>query len=238
MRLGARVAAVDPAAHEVMLADGRRLGYGVLVWAAGGTPRRLPQGRPRRSASRADVDRIVAALPEREAGIGDRRRLYRARGRGGAARRSARRCVLIEAQARLLPRVAAPPISRFLRGGASRPWRRRATWRRHRADRRRSPAICVIVGIGIEPAVGPLKAAGAAGGERRRRRRILPDQPARHLRDRRLRGAGQPLRRRRPGPDRIGAERPRPGQDRRQGDRRPRRSRTMPCPGSGPTNMI
>ncbi|GAA2585778.1 NAD(P)/FAD-dependent oxidoreductase [Streptomyces tubercidicus] len=42
LRLGRTVSAVDPAAHEVTLADGSRLGYAKLLLATGSTPRRLP----------------------------------------------------------------------------------------------------------------------------------------------------------------------------------------------------
>ncbi|MGY5125236.1 NAD(P)/FAD-dependent oxidoreductase [Streptomyces nigrescens] len=42
LRLGQAVTALDPAAHEVTLADGSRLGYAKLLLATGSTPRRLP----------------------------------------------------------------------------------------------------------------------------------------------------------------------------------------------------
>jgi 3-phenylpropionate/trans-cinnamate dioxygenase ferredoxin reductase subunit len=42
LRLGTRVEAVDPAAHEITLPGGERLGYGTLVLATGARPRRLP----------------------------------------------------------------------------------------------------------------------------------------------------------------------------------------------------
>ncbi|MFF4352529.1 NAD(P)/FAD-dependent oxidoreductase [Streptomyces sp. NPDC001530] len=42
LRLGTAVTAVDPAAHEVTLADGDRVGYGRLLLATGSSPRRLP----------------------------------------------------------------------------------------------------------------------------------------------------------------------------------------------------
>src|SRR6516165_930084 len=42
LRLGARVTGLDPAAHEVTLADGSRIGYAKLLLATGSTPRRLP----------------------------------------------------------------------------------------------------------------------------------------------------------------------------------------------------
>src|SRR3546814_7036311 len=39
--LGKRVTRVDPVAHKVTLADDSEIGYGKLLWAAGGTPRML-----------------------------------------------------------------------------------------------------------------------------------------------------------------------------------------------------
>src|SRR5712692_6248544 len=42
LRLGATVTGIDPAAHEVALSDGDRLGYARLLLATGSSPRRLP----------------------------------------------------------------------------------------------------------------------------------------------------------------------------------------------------
>src|SRR5262245_21983181 len=42
LRLGVRVTELDPAAHEVVLADGQRIGYSRLLLATGSSPRRLP----------------------------------------------------------------------------------------------------------------------------------------------------------------------------------------------------
>ena len=41
MLLGRRVVAVDPAAHASRPRDGDAIGYGTLIWATGGHPRRL-----------------------------------------------------------------------------------------------------------------------------------------------------------------------------------------------------
>jgi 3-phenylpropionate/trans-cinnamate dioxygenase ferredoxin reductase subunit len=67
LRLGALVTGVDPAAREVALADGSRIGYAKLLLATGSAPRRLPV--PGADAEGvlylrklADSDRIRAAL--------------------------------------------------------------------------------------------------------------------------------------------------------------------------------
>ncbi|MCD9876321.1 NAD(P)/FAD-dependent oxidoreductase [Streptomyces guryensis] len=52
LRPGTAATAVDPAAHEVTLADGSRVGYGRLLLATGSSPRRLP-------APGADLERVL-----------------------------------------------------------------------------------------------------------------------------------------------------------------------------------
>jgi 3-phenylpropionate/trans-cinnamate dioxygenase ferredoxin reductase subunit len=42
LRTSSTVTAIDPAAHEITVAGGARLGYDKLVLATGSTPRRLP----------------------------------------------------------------------------------------------------------------------------------------------------------------------------------------------------
>jgi 3-phenylpropionate/trans-cinnamate dioxygenase ferredoxin reductase component len=42
LRLGAAVTSIDPAGHEVSVADGSRVGYAKLLLATGSSPRRLP----------------------------------------------------------------------------------------------------------------------------------------------------------------------------------------------------
>jgi 3-phenylpropionate/trans-cinnamate dioxygenase ferredoxin reductase subunit len=160
MRLGRRVEAIDADAHEAALSDGSRLGYGFLVWAAGGVPRRLPGGG-HVIRGRADVDRIAAALPSA------RRAVIVGGGYIGleAAAVLAKRgmpVTIVEAKPRLLSRVAGPPLSLFYE----------AEHRAHGVEVltgigfgpvATAPDDLVIVGIGVDPAVGPLVAAGAAG---------------------------------------------------------------------------
>jgi 3-phenylpropionate/trans-cinnamate dioxygenase ferredoxin reductase subunit len=177
--LGKRVAAVDPRAQTVVLEDGEKLAYGSLIWAAGGTPRRLTcaghdLAKVHSVRSRADVDRMISELPQvaRIVVIGGG---YIGLEAAAVLTKLGKKVVLIEAMDRVLARVAAEPISRFYE----------AEHRAHGVDLRTNssvacitgdevadgvrlttgeiiPADMVIVGIGIVPAVDPLIAAGAA----------------------------------------------------------------------------
>jgi 3-phenylpropionate/trans-cinnamate dioxygenase ferredoxin reductase component len=73
MILGIEVIAVEPARKRVMLSDGSMAGYGSLVWAAGGAPRRLAcEGADFAGVhvvrDKADIDSIMAEL-ERGQGL-------------------------------------------------------------------------------------------------------------------------------------------------------------------------
>ena len=179
---GRRVTAVDAAARTVTLADGGMLGYGTLIWATGGAPRRLTcAGSDARGVhsvrNRADVDRMLAELPgvARVVVIGGG---YIGLEAAAVLAKLGKHVTVVEAQDRLLARVAAAPLSRFLE----------AKHGAHGVDIRLATAVdcieiadgaatgvrlaggevlpgeMVIVGIGIEPAVAPLLAAGADGG--------------------------------------------------------------------------
>ncbi len=182
MRLGQRVVAVDPATHRVTLDDGRSVGYGRLIWATGGAPRRLTcSGHDMAGIhtvrTRADVDRMMGELErvERVAVIGGG---YIGLEAAAVLAKSGRKVTVVEALDRVLARVAGEPLSRFYE----------AEHRAHGVDLRLNakvdcivgaddratgvsladgtvlPADMVIVGIGIVPSVEPLLAAGAAGG--------------------------------------------------------------------------
>jgi NAD(P)H-nitrite reductase large subunit len=63
------VAAVEPGPQTVALEDGEKLSYGSLIWATGGTPRRLTcaghdLAKVHSVRNRADVDRMINELPE------------------------------------------------------------------------------------------------------------------------------------------------------------------------------
>jgi 3-phenylpropionate/trans-cinnamate dioxygenase ferredoxin reductase subunit len=179
---GERVVDIDPEARSVGTASGRKIGYGRLIWAAGGQPRRLTCDGANLAGvhalrSRADTDALIGELVETASvvviGGG-----YIGLEAAAALRKLGKPVALVEALDRVLARVAGEPLSRFYEaehethGVALRLDARvdclvgangRATAVRL-ASGELLPADMVIVGIGIEPAVAPLMAAGAEGG--------------------------------------------------------------------------
>ena len=182
MRLGRRVVRVDPQAHGITTDDGATIGYGQLIWATGGSPRRLScPGHDLAGVhgvrTRADVDRMIAELPgvTRVAVIGGG---YIGLEAAAVLAKFGKQVTVLEALPRVLARVAGEPLSRFYE----------AEHRAHGVDVRLGvtvaciaetdgkacgvtladgetvPAEMVIVGIGIVPGVEPLLEAGAAGG--------------------------------------------------------------------------
>jgi 3-phenylpropionate/trans-cinnamate dioxygenase ferredoxin reductase subunit len=155
---GRVVVEVDPAAHRVTCADGEMLDFGKLIWAAGGVPRRLPGGG-HAIRSRADVDALRAALPaaKRVAIVGGG---YIGLEAAAVLRKLGKEVVLLEALDRLLARVAGAPLSRFYEAEH----RARGVDIRLNAAGEAVSADLTVVAIGIDAAIGPLRAAGAAGG--------------------------------------------------------------------------
>lgn len=181
MLLGERVASVDPAAHSLALTGGRTIGYGRMIWAAGGDPRMLSceghdLGGIHAVRTRAHVDRMMGELDNVRdvVVIGGG---YIGLEAAAVLRKFGKNVVLLEALDRVLARVAGEPLSRFYE----------AEHRAHGVDVRLDakmshfeggnghvagvrmadgsviPAQLVIVGIGIIPSVGPLLDAGAKG---------------------------------------------------------------------------
>jgi 3-phenylpropionate/trans-cinnamate dioxygenase ferredoxin reductase component len=154
---GRTVVEVEPDARQVRCADGPALRYGTLIWAAGGAPRRLPGGG-HVIRGRADADGLIAALPgaKRVAVIGGG---YVGLEAAAVLAKLGKQVVVLEALDRVLARVAGEPLSRFYE----------AEHRRHGVEIRLGAggeaveADLTIVAIGIEPAVAPLRAAGAEG---------------------------------------------------------------------------
>lgn len=178
---GVRIASVDAGARIATAEDGSAIAYGSLIWAAGGAPRRLAcAGQDLRGVhavrTRVDVDRLLRELPavRRVVVIGGG---YIGLEAAAVLTKLGKAVTILEAQGRVLARVAGEPLSRFYE----------AEHRAHGVDVRlnvavvcieeRAGAACgvrladgetlecdmVIVGIGIVPAVAPLIAAGAAG---------------------------------------------------------------------------
>jgi len=177
--LGARIMAIDAAARVASVSDGRQIGFGKLVWAAGGRPRPLGcRGGDLAGVhvirSRADVDRLMAELPEihRVAVIGGG---YIGLETAAVLSKLGKTVILFEALDRVLARVSGETLSRFYE----------EEHRSHGVDLRLEAKIAaidgvnskvsgvvmddgeiivadaVIVGIGIAPEIGPLQAAGA-----------------------------------------------------------------------------
>jgi 3-phenylpropionate/trans-cinnamate dioxygenase ferredoxin reductase subunit len=178
---GVRIAALHPEARKLTAEGGERFGYGALIWAAGGTPRRLgcegsELGGVHLVRRKADVDAIRAELGsvERVAVIGGG---YIGLETAAVLRKLGKKVVLLEALDRVLARVAGAEISRFFE----------AEHRSQGVDVRLGAAVAaiagvgghvagvrlrdgtaidaqmVVVGIGVDAAVAPLLAAGAAG---------------------------------------------------------------------------
>lgn len=179
--LGLEVTAVQPTARQVTMHDGSSLGYGKLIWATGGEPRRLScPGKDLEGVhvvrTRADADAILGRLSDvsRAVIVGGG---YIGLEAAAVLRKLGKEVTLLEALPRVLARVAGEDVSSFYE----------AEHRVQGVDLRTSAAISsidglervsgvhladgsliecqiVIVGIGIIPSVEPLLAAGIKGG--------------------------------------------------------------------------
>ncbi|HYZ48630.1 MAG TPA: FAD-dependent oxidoreductase, partial [Sphingomonas sp.] len=174
---------VDPEAHEVGTDTGERIGYGRLIWAAGGRARMLRcPGADCADVygirNRDDVDRLVARLgtAERIAVVGGG---YIGLEAAAVLTKLGKRVSLFEALPRVLARVAGERLSRFYEaehkahgvdlwlGAQVEAFELDAEGDRlagvRMADQHMVAADLAIVGIGIVPEVEPLIAAGANG---------------------------------------------------------------------------
>lgn len=178
---GVRVEAVEPSGRHVTAGRQGRISYGSLIWATGGRPRRLTCDGHNLAGvhtvrSRADVDRLVAELSrvERVVVVGGG---YIGLEAAAMLSKLGKRVVVLEAQERVLARVAGETLSRFfeaehrahgvaVRLGASvaqlEGVNGRVTGVRL-SDGELLAADMVIVGIGIAPSIEPLISAGAQG---------------------------------------------------------------------------
>ena len=179
--LGSTVTQVDADRAGVASAGGRWFPYDALIWAAGGQARRL-----RCSGAELAGVHTVRTRGDVDALRGDLARAHRAVVVGGGfigletaavLRALGLAVAVVEAQERLLARVAGSALSTFYadehraRGVALRLGAAVRTLEGEGgrvaavrlADGERLPADMVIVGIGIDPAVEPLRRAGARG---------------------------------------------------------------------------
>ncbi len=179
--LSSEVTTVSPDERSLTLHDGRTIGYGELIWATGGDPRRLTcPGADLPGVygvrTRADADAILADLAAVEhvviVGGG-----YIGLEAAAVLRKLGKEVTLLEMLPRVLARVAGEQLSAFYE----------AEHRAHGVDLRTGTGLeaiegddrvsgvvladgsriacqLVIAGIGIVPAVEPLLAAGAKGG--------------------------------------------------------------------------
>lgn len=178
---GERVVSLDPDQHCIRTEKGMVMTYGTLIWAAGGHARSLSCSGydldgVHSVRNRADVDRLMAELGESNdvVVIGGG---YIGLEAAAALSKLGKRVTLLEAQGRVLARVAGEAVSRFfedvhrdrgvdVRVGASVSCIEEGDGKAagvRLATGEVIPARIVIVGIGIIPAVEPLLAAGARG---------------------------------------------------------------------------
>jgi 3-phenylpropionate/trans-cinnamate dioxygenase ferredoxin reductase subunit len=181
LMLGTEVVSVDAGAQKLLLSDGNEIGYGDVIWATGGDPRRLSCPGADLAGiygvrTREDADAIMGGLAQvnRVVVIGGG---YIGLEAAAVLTKLGKKVTLIEALDRVLARVAGPELSAFYE----------AEHRAHGVDLRTGcgvteivgadghvtgvkladdtilPADMVIVGIGIIPSVAPLIAAGAKG---------------------------------------------------------------------------
>lgn len=178
---GTQITRVDPAAHSVSATALLTIGYGKLIWAAGGIPLRLPCAGGDLPGvhvirTRADVDGLTSALRHgrKVVVIGGG---YIGLEAAAVLVKLGLSVTLVEAQDRVLSRVAGAPLSRFFE----------AEHRAHGVDVRLGalvadvvghrhvegvrlssgetlPADVVIVGIGIAASALALQSAGADYG--------------------------------------------------------------------------
>ena len=117
MLLGKRVRSVDPAAKTVRTTTDEEIGYGKLIWAAGGSPRPLtcPGGDAKGVYSvrkKDDIDSILAQLTavDHVAVIGGG---YIGLEAAAVLTKLGKKVTLLEALDRVLARVAGEELSRF-----------------------------------------------------------------------------------------------------------------------------
>jgi len=181
LTLGETVNKIDAEAKEVQLGSGERVGYGRLIWSAGGDARRMSCPGSHLDGIHAIRDRrdVKQLMAELEGGaknfvvIGGG---YIGLEAAAVLRKLGCNVTLVESMDRLLSRVAGEDLSAFF----AEEHRRQGVDVRLGCNVERLegetcvtgvtlasgetiPCDAVVAGIGIVPSVGPLIAAGAAG---------------------------------------------------------------------------
>lgn len=182
LKLGTNVSEIDWMKRQIVYGDESRIGYRKLIWAAGGDARRLSCPGSDLAGIHTvryitDVDALRAELDE-----GARRAVVVGGGYIGleaaaVLRKLGCEVTLLEAQSRVLARVAGETLSQFYQDEHRRQGvdlRLETGVERIEGANGRVAAVLtdtgeqfecdvVIVGIGIVASVGPLIAAGASG---------------------------------------------------------------------------
>jgi 3-phenylpropionate/trans-cinnamate dioxygenase ferredoxin reductase subunit len=179
VRLGVTIISIDAAERVATSAAGEKFRYGTLIWAGGGSPRRLTCPGADLAGVHIirtvqDILRIAAELPkiQKIAVIGGG---FIGLEAAAVLAKLGKSITVIEAQNRILARVSASPLAAFFQaeheahgvtfhlgvGVAGLAGSSRVTGVTL-DDGTIIPAELVIVGIGISPEIGPLQDAGAA----------------------------------------------------------------------------
>lgn len=183
LRLGQAVIHVDREHRFVTLADGEQVGYQHLVWAAGGSARRV-------DLAGADTANVLTLRS-----LGDARRLKQFARPGArvavvgggyvglevaaSMTKQGARVTVVEAQDRLLPRVTGTDVSNYLfdlhsARGVSIVLKAQVTGigldgdmasAVHLDDGRTLDVDCIVVGVGMIPNTAPLAATGMGVGQ-------------------------------------------------------------------------
>lgn len=181
LTLGETVNKIDAEAKEVQLGSGERVGYGRLIWSAGGDARRMSCPGSHLDGIHAIRDRrdVKQLMAELEGGaknfvvIGGG---YIGLEAAAVLRKLGCNVTLVESMDRLLSRVAGEDLSAFFAEEHRRQGvdvRLGCNVERLEGETRVTgvtlasgetiPCDAVVAGIGIVPSVGPLIGAGAAG---------------------------------------------------------------------------
>jgi NADPH-dependent 2,4-dienoyl-CoA reductase/sulfur reductase-like enzyme/nitrite reductase/ring-hydroxylating ferredoxin subunit len=171
LRLGAEVASIDTAAHEVSLADGERLAYDRLILAPGASPRRLDLAGPvryLRTWNDADGLRAATAEARRAVIIGAS---FIGLETAASLRERGLEVTVIGAEERPLEKVLGRELAAFVQrtheshGVRFRLGRHPVEIRSHAVvldDGSAEACDVVIAGIGVTPDVGLAERAGLA----------------------------------------------------------------------------